>query len=185
MKETKIANRYAKALFELAIELNQLEETKADAQLVYDVCRQNHDLILMFRSPIIKPVKKIAIIKEIFEKKLNTLTLNFLIIITRNRRDTLIMDIAEQFIVIYKKYKNIISANLTTAVKVDEETKNNIISLLKKHTKAEIDLTEFVDDQLIGGFVLTFDDMQYDASLQRQIQNLKQDFKKNLYIKGF
>ncbi|MEZ5198020.1 MAG: F0F1 ATP synthase subunit delta [Bacteroidales bacterium] len=70
MKETKIANRYAKALFELTIEMDQLEKTKADAQLVYDVCKQNRDLILMFRSPVIKPTKKIAILKEVFEKKL-------------------------------------------------------------------------------------------------------------------
>lgn len=185
MKETKIANRYAKALFELAVEKNQLEKVKADAQLVYEVCSENKDFILMLRSPIIKPVKKVAILKEIFEKKLQDMTTKFLIIITRNRRESLIKDIAEQFIVIYKKYKNIVSANLTTAVKIDEETKNKIIALLKQHTKATIDLKELVDDEIIGGFVLTFDDKQYDASLQRQIQNLKQDFNKNLYIKGF
>lgn len=185
MKETKIANRYAKALFELAVETNKLEEVKADAELVYEVCNENKDFILMLRSPVIKPSKKVTILNGIFEKRTQDITTKFMSIITRNRREILIQDIAEQFIEIYKKYKNIISANLTTAAKIDSETKNKIIALLKKHTNAEIDLSEFIDEKLIGGFVLTFDDKQYDASLQRQIQNLKQDFNKNLYIKGF
>ena len=48
-----------------------------------------------------------------------------------------------------------------------------------------IELTEELDEKLIGGFVLSFDDKQLDASILRQIKNLKKEFDINLYIKGF
>jgi len=185
MKEIRVANRYAKALFELAIELNVLDQVKVDAELIKNVCDQNRDFVSMLKSPVIKDVKKIAIINEIFKGKLHELFLKFLVIITHNRREELIAEIAKQFIVIYKKYKNILPANLETSVEVDAETRKNLVALLEKHTKAEIELTEEIKKELIGGFILSFEDKQYDASIKRQIKNLRKEFNINLYAKGF
>jgi F-type H+-transporting ATPase subunit delta len=185
MKEIRVANRYAKALLELAIELNVLQQIKADAELVSTVCRQNRDFVLMLKSPVIKEKKKLSVVKEIFKDKLNQLFFQFLVIITRNRREDLIPEISNQFIVLYKKYKNILPANLSTSVEVDNETRQKLINLLHKHTKSEIELTEEVKKELIGGFILSFEDKQYDASIQRKIKNLKKEFEINLYVKGF
>jgi F-type H+-transporting ATPase subunit delta len=97
----------------------------------------------------------------------------------------LIPEISNQFIVLYKKYKNILPANLLTSVEVDNETRQHLINLLHKHTKSEIELTEEVKKELVGGFILSFEDQQYDASIQRKIKNLKKEFEINLYVKGF
>lgn len=185
MKEVKIANRYAKALFDLAVEKDVLERIKNDAQLVYTVCKTNRDFILMLRSPVIKASKKLSVFKNVFEKSIHALTYEFLVIITKNKREGLIMDISEQFIEIYKKHNNIVTAMLSTAVKIDNDTRESIVNLLKKQTNAKIELAEDVNKDLMGGFVLNFDDKQYDASILRQIQNLRKEFDVNLYIKGF
>lgn len=185
MKEKRVANRYAKALFDLAVEKNILEKIKADSELIYNVCRQNHEFILMLRSPIIKESKKLLILKNVFEKSINEMSFKFLVIITRNRREGLIMDISEQFIEIYKKFKNILSANLTTAVEVDKEIRESIVRLLKKHTESKIELSEDINEELMGGFVVSFDNKQYDTSILRQIKNLRKEFDINLYEKGF
>jgi len=185
MKESRIANRYAKALFELALEMNLLEAIKTDAALIDQVCQQNRDFVLMLRSPVIRSDKKLAVIKAIFEKHLQKLSYNFLEIIVRNRREELVSDIAQQLISIYKAYKNILSAVLTTAVEIDSETKQKILALLHKHTDAEIELNQKIDEKLIGGFILNFEDKQYDTSILRKIKNLHQEFDVNLYVKGF
>ncbi len=185
MREYKVAGRYAKALFDLAIEMKVLEKVYADAELIIDVCEENRDFVLLLRSPIIKDVKKLAIIKDIFEKNLNELTYRFLVVITRNKRESIIKEIAERFVDFYKEYKNILPVNLTAAIKLDEETRGKIIELLNTHSDSTIELTEKVDEKLIGGFVLSFDDKQLDASILRQIKNLKKEFDINLYIKGF
>ena len=185
MRDIKVARRYAKALFELAIEMKVTEQVFADAELIIKVCEENKDFVMMLRSPVIKDVKKLAIIKAIFEKNLNELTYKFLIIITRNRRESIIQVISEEIIGIYQEYKNIVPVNLTTAIKLDESTKGKILKLLAEKSDATVKLTEVVNEELIGGFVLDFDDKQFDASIQRQIKKLKKEFEVNLYIKGF
>lgn len=185
MRESKVARRYAKALFELAIEMKLVEQVYADAELIIDVCKENKEFVVMLRSPVIKDVKKLAIIKAIFEKNLNKLTYKFLVIITRNKRESIIQVISEELIEIYQEYKNIVPVNLSTAIKLDEVTKGKILKLLSEKSDATVKLTEEVDEDLIGGFVLDFDDKQFDASIQRQIKKLKKEFEVNLYIKGF
>lgn len=185
MRETKVAHRYAKALFDLSIEMNLLEQVFEDVELLLSVCNQNRDFLLMLKSPVIHDKKKQTIMREIFGKKIHELSLRFLMVITRNRRENILDVIAEQFIVIYQKYKNILPTLLTTAVKLDAGTRDKIINLLSERSDATIQLTEEVDEEIIGGFILEFEDMQYDASVQRKIKNLKKEFDINLYIKGF
>ena len=184
MKEKKVAKRYAKALFDLAVEQNILEKIKADVQLINSVCASNRDFMLVLRSPIIKDVKKIKILKDIFGNHVQQMTTSFMNIITRNKRESILPEIANQFIEIYKEHNNIITAQLTTAVELGPEVSNKINSLLKKQTKAEIELHENVEGSIIGGFVLEFDEKQYDASVVKYLQGLKKEFDKNLFTKG-
>jgi len=185
MKESKVARRYAKALFELAIEMKLVEQVYADAELIIDVCKNNKEFVVMLRSPVIKDVKKLAIIKDIFEKNLTELTYRFFVVITRNNRESIIQEISEQVVDLYQEYKNIVPVNLTTAIQLDKVTREKILKLLSEKSDATVKLTEEVDEDLIGGFVLEFDDKQFDASIQRQISNLKKEFEVNLYIKGY
>jgi F-type H+-transporting ATPase subunit delta len=185
MNEIKIADRYARALFDLALEKEMLEIIRVDMAIVGNVCITNKDFVLFLKSPVIKETKKIAILKSLFENKIQETLLNFLIIITRNRRESLIPVIARQFVEIYKEHKNIITAELTTAVDLSDELRERIIMMIKMATKSEVDLQLKKDESIIGGFIVTFGDKQIDASIQRKIQNLKQEFNINLYIKGY
>lgn len=185
MRETRIANRYAKALFDLSVELDQLEPTKRDIELLHRVCAENREFVLMLKSPVIKESKKQAILRDIFEKSMEALTFKFLLVITRNKREDILSEIAEQFIKIYKGYRNILPTTLTSAIKLDEATRDHIVKLLVDRVKAQVELTEKVDEEIIGGFIVEFEDMQYDASVLRKIKNLKKEFDVNLYIKGY
>ncbi len=185
MKEIKLASRYAKALFDFAIEQNVLEQVKDDMDLVVTVCKQNRDFRLMLDSPIIFTDKKETIITEIFGKHIQKISYHFLLIITRKNREALIDGIAKQFIEQYKEFKNITTAELATAVPLDPKVRENVIALLKEQTQGEIELIEEIKEEMIGGFVLSYSDFQYDASIKKQIKELKKEFATNLYIRGF
>ena len=185
MKETKIANRYAKALFDLALEKELIDQVKDDMEMVVSVCQQNKDFRMMLQSPIIFTEKKEAILKAIFEKQIQQISYFFLMIITRKKREAVLEAIAQQFVIIFKEYKNITMAKLSTAIELDKEIKDKVTALLAEQTKGEIELSEEVSKDLIGGFVLSYDDKQYDASIKKQIKELRRDFDKNLYIREF
>lgn len=180
-----ISQRYAQALFDLALEMKNLERVYNDILLVLDVTRENPEFRRLLTSPVIPPGKKSQILKGIFEKHLDRLTFRFLQLVTKKERAIHLEAVAGSFVSIYKKYNNILITRLKTATPVDTETRKKIIELVTKVTHKNIELIEEIDEKLIGGFVLTFDDQQYDASLSKKISRLSKSFDKNLYIKGY
>ncbi len=56
--------------------------------------------------------------------------------------------------------------------------------ILKYSTNETVELEERINPELIGGFLLRFGDKQFDASILREIENLRKEFDKNLYVKS-
>lgn len=184
MRNTRVTLRYAKSLLALAVEQNLLEDCKADMQELISVCKDSRELSLLLKSPVIKADKKLAILTEIFTG-FSTLSKSFISIITTKKREALLEEIALHFITVYKQHKGIQSAVVTTATPLDDDSRKAIQAFVEKHAIAQVDLTEKIDEKLIGGAVIRMDDKQLDASVLRQINDLKQTFNKNLYIKDF
>jgi len=185
MRETRIAARYAKALFELSLEQKSLEQTNKDMMLVREVCLQNKDFRLMLSSPIIKSDKKQNVMKSIFGEKLGKLSLAYLNIIAAKRRENFIEPISEQFLVLYEDYKGIMPAILTTAIAADDAIRNKVKELVRGFTKKDVDLVEEIKSEIIGGFILRFGQYQFDDSIRKKIMKLKREFNINVYEKGF
>ena len=186
MKKTGIlSKRYAKALFDLALEMNILDQVIKDMELVYDVYRENKDFRLVLSAPIVNMDKKTAILSDLFKERVHEISFRYFMIITRKKREAYLGEIARQFISLYKKFKNIITVHLLTADKIDDSIRQKVIRLLHEQTKGEIELIEYVKKEIIGGFILTFDDQKYDDSIRTQLQLMRRTVSDcNLYVKG-
>lgn len=170
-----VANRYAKSLLDLSIEKGQLEAVYANMVELKTVCANSKDFINFLNSPIINSDKKIAVIKSIFDNKVNEITSEFLSIVTAKRRESIIPEIASVFIEQYRSHKNILTAIVTSAKGLDEITKQKALDLVKSQLKGEVELIEKVDPTLIGGFILKIGDKQIDKSVSRQLSNFKKE----------
>ncbi|MBC8320980.1 MAG: ATP synthase F1 subunit delta [Bacteroidetes bacterium] len=185
MRIKLLSKRYAQALFDLAVELNILEQVNSDLRLIGTVFAENRELKVIIANPVIDTYKKINILKKLFEGKVQELTIKFLLLITRKGREQYIAPISDAFDEIYKKYKNILSVNITTAQTADIKVTEEISKKLQAVTKMNIDLSEKVDEDIIGGFIVNFQDYKYDASIINQLNKLKKSFSKNNYETQF
>lgn len=185
MREIKVAYRYAKSLLGIAIEQKALEDVHNDMQLINQVCSENKDLAILLKSPIIKGDKKTAILVEIFGKNISKISNAFILIILTKKREAILADIATAFIDIYKTEKNIATASVTTAVKISEQQKTQIIELLKSQGNTSVDLKEIINPEIIGGMILKVGDKQIDESIKRKLTNLEMEFEDNSFIKGY
>lgn len=181
MKGKRATIRYAKALLQISIEKDSLEQSYDDMLLVNNACDDCKDFSLLLKSPIVKTDLKLKILNEIFDNKISEISRNFISIIANKKRESLLSDIAKSFIELYKSYNNIESATITTAVPLSDELKNNIIDYIKKYNNSKIDLHEIEDEKIIGGAIIKIGDKQLDASVSKEISELKQIFNKNLY----
>lgn len=182
MSQTAVAIRYAKSLIQIANDKGVLDTVYNDMRKVLAGCRQIHDLHLLLISPVIKTEKKVNVFKEIFAGQIGDITTQFIILLTKKRRESYLETIAVEFIAQYKAYKHIVTAIVTTAVPLDEATRNNVKEILKKHYKAEIEIVEKVDAKLIGGFIITVGDKQLDMSVQHQLTQLRKNFNQSYIL---
>jgi F-type H+-transporting ATPase subunit delta len=186
MSASRVASRYAKSLFELALEQGSIEKIHQDIQY-FDQVAKNRDFEQVLQSPIIKEGKKVDIIRALFKGKVDDLVLSFLELTIGKRREAFLPLVSHSFGEMYREYKQISRVKITSAMELNKETIDKIIQKLKdkKAVSDNIELETTLDPELIGGFIIRYDDKLYDASIARKLFELEKDFNENTYIKNF
>lgn len=183
MNNSRIAQRYAKSLLGLAIELGKLEEVSADMKFLNEVSKQSRPFLLMLKSPIISADKKSAIISEITKGKISNITQTFLSLLTTKGREDSLPEIINSFVQQFNKYRGIHKAKLTTALPVSDSIKQSFVKKIEEQNHlTNLQMETKVDEALIGGFVLEMDGKLIDASILRDLNDVKKQFQNNDYI---
>lgn len=178
MKVGKIAVRYAKALFMSAKDRDVLETVKEDTELILAAVTGLPDLQKLLESPVIEAGKKTSALLSIFEGKISDLAMDFIRLVTGNHREDYLDGISRHYIKLYKEEKGIKIASVETAAPLTKEVRQEMIALIKKTFKAEIELHEEVKSELIGGFVLRVEDQQLDSSVRGKLERIKKELQK-------
>tara|TARA_Y100000766_G_scaffold71016_1_gene59661 strand:- start:859 stop:1416 length:558 start_codon:yes stop_codon:yes gene_type:complete len=185
MKQSRATIRYAKSLISISNEQNSLETSFNDMLVLSSVCNSNRDFVNLLKTPIVKTDLKIKILNELLAKAISDLTLSFITLITKKKREILLPEIADCVISLYKKNKNIKEVYVTTATPLDQDLRQEVMTYIKKQTDSKIELKENIDKSLIGGAIIRMDDKQLDASISSSLESLKQQFSENLYIQNY
>lgn len=180
----RIASRYAKSLIDLAQEKGALEAVRNDMILMNESFKASHELRVFLKSPVIGPEKKLEVLNKLFLSKVNELTGKFIILMTHKGREQFLSEIAESFVIQYNVIKNITPVTITSAVKLDKATIDNLLSGLKKRENLiDVELTEKIDESLLGGFILLYGDKQIDSSVRSSLQRLHNLVADDSYVK--
>lgn len=183
MSNERLAGRYAKSLLGLASEQGQLEAVYADMKYLHAVCEASSEFVNLLRSPIIKADQKNSIINAVTKDKVSLLTNSFTVLLVKKGRESDLPEMAAAFIEQYNELKGIHQVTLTTAVEVSEDLKKAIEEKVKAENKfATVELTTKTDENLIGGFVLEFNNNLLDASIARDLRDIKKQFTNNTFV---
>jgi len=176
MRGVRAAVRYAKALMQLVQEKGLMDEVIADIKSINSIIRDVHELELLLQSPLVKSEKKTAILHSIFNGKVSELSLSFINQVATHNRENILSVICDEYITLYNEINNIAKVNVTTSIPLEDGLREELLSTLKaKYNLSSIDLDEKVDESLIGGMVLRMGDMQLDASIRRQLNDIKNE----------
>jgi F-type H+-transporting ATPase subunit delta len=182
MTNPRLAARYAKSLLDLAVEQNQLDAVYADMKFLQQVNKSNPDFVAMLRSPIITSDKKDKIIDAIIGNKVCKLTMLFINLLTTKTRESNMPEIVTAFIQQYNALKNIQTVKLTTATPISEELKQSIVAKVRSSTSTAVEIETSVKEELIGGFKLEVGGTLIDASILRDLNDVRKQFLNNEYI---
>lgn len=179
MNESAISVRYAKALLEAAKEAKKADQVLKDMLSLDQYFEEIPDFSVFIESPVIPVREKMAFLERI-SQDFEEMTLRFLQMITKNKRESFIRMMVKNYIRFYRKQQGILEAVLVTAGTVKEETVQVIRQKIKDSFQAEVELHQRTDEAIIGGFVLRIEDKQLDASVESQLKKIRRELGQTL-----
>ncbi|MCF4100674.1 ATP synthase F1 subunit delta [Gillisia sp. M10.2A] len=181
MKGTRAAQRYAKAILDLAKEQNAVELVNKDMQSVAQTIMASDELEDFLASPVIKANLKANALKEVF-KDAHATTFGAFDVLLQNNRIAQLKQVAQKYTALFNEMNNVQVATVTTAIPLDANLEAKILDKVKELTGNSATIDNKVDPSIIGGFILRIGDLQYNASVAKNLSNLKREFKNNAYI---
>jgi F-type H+-transporting ATPase subunit delta len=174
MADQRVAARYAKSLLDLGREQGTLDSVKQDMSLLAQVVADSRDLRLLLRNPIVKHDKKLAILEAVFKGKVSDVTMRFFTIMTQKNREDVLEFIAPEFLTQYNLLQGVQVAEVTSATPLTPELRAQVEQIVKQQSGLNtVTLTEKVDADLIGGFVLRVGDRQIDDSVRTSLRRMR------------
>jgi len=133
----------------------------------------------VLESPVASSRVKRAYLDQIFTE-LSPLTSGLLNALVINERLELLQDVIERYAEKHNEGRGAVVATLKSSTATSEVFDNEIISRIKASGYNEVVLEKQIVPELIGGFVLRINDLQFDASLSKQLNRLKREFSNSL-----
>jgi|SRR5690625_197250 len=180
MTTSRAALRYAKALLLEADQQKNIDVIHKDMQSVYAIMGASKDLRLALNNPIVKLADKKQILLDVFAKQ-SKATHSLIQVLIHNKRANLIGEISKAYIDLYNERKGIINVEVITATALTPEMEQQVLEKSKEITKAnKVLLSSTINPDLLGGFILRVGDVEYNASISNQLENIKKEFTKRL-----
>lgn len=160
----QITFNFATVLFSLGIKPERVEEME-------NILRNTNDLFDILCDSSVPLMKKEKVAKLVF----NDDETAFIVTVCREGQAQHLYEIFDKYVEIYKKKKGILKAYLRCVCPPTEEQKSGLIRFLsKKFNAQEIELEIIKDNSLIGGFVLECEGVEFDRSIKRKLEDLRQ-----------
>lgn len=167
-----ISVRYARALF----------KGSCDAKLEDVVCREMQTLAKSFidvprlrlaiENPMVSKDTKASLLSVAAGGAPCDLTKAFFNLVLKEGRESVMQFMANSFITLCRRHKNLVRGKLTTAVPVSADTERRLRQMVEARTKGTVEFETEIDPGIIGGFVLEYDTYRMDASVKSRLKTV-------------
>jgi len=174
-----VAGRYARALFELALDAKSVDAVKTDIEKFAAMMADSPDLMRLVRSPVFGAEERSRALAAVLAKaEIGGLASNFLMFVTANRRLFAIGDMIRDFRKLVARWKGEVTAEVTAAEKLSDAHLEEIKSALKSITgEKSVDLHVKIDPAIIGGLTVKLGSRMVDSSLRTKLNAIKHAMK--------
>ncbi|MBQ9229631.1 MAG: F0F1 ATP synthase subunit delta [Prevotella sp.] len=173
-----ISVRYARALLKSATEqklddkVYQEMMTLAKSYLEVPLLRQTID------NPMLSKDKKEKLLLTAVGERPSALVNSFIRLVLKEDRENVIQFMANSYVTLYRKQKNVIRGKLTTAARVSAQTEQKMRQMVESKTNGTVEFETEVNPDIIGGFILEYDTYRMDASVKTKLNNILNTLKR-------
>jgi F-type H+-transporting ATPase subunit delta len=167
-----LAQVYARALFEVAKERDQIDDVREQLGEFADAVEGDRNLSTFFFSPYFSTEEKIDGLHKAVSGA-DDAVMNFLELLLEKHRMPVIQRIRREYDVLWREENKLLTVQVTSAVELDEETVRSIGDRISEQTGRKVDLNAKVDPDIVGGIVLRVGNSILDASIRNRLEQLR------------
>jgi F-type H+-transporting ATPase subunit delta len=170
----EIAQVYARSLFEVAKEHDEVDEIHEQLGEFADAVDGNRELQMFFFSPYFSSEEKKDGIDKVVDGG-NEHFVNFLKLVAERHRVPAIFRIRREFDAMWREENKLLEVRVTSARPLDDELIQSIGRRIEEQTGQRIELDANVDPDVIGGLVLRVGNLVMDASVRGRLERLRRE----------
>ena len=174
MSEFIIANRYAKALFELADQEKLLDPVYVSLREIGSLLKEKSDFKVFIHNPLLSLEERQAVIEKVFKNRIPKLLYTFILFLNAKERLDTLADVATCFDELYLEKNNQIRGSLETAFALQDGQIKNIQQKLGEKYNKKVSLEHNIKGDLLGGFRLLTNGILFDSSIKSQLEQFRQ-----------
>jgi F-type H+-transporting ATPase subunit delta len=173
-----IARRYAKALFELAVEQGKVDAWSSSLSSLQQAIESSAELRDVLENPIYTKEQRRGIVaKLVASLGFDATPANLLFLLADRARLSEFGSVVTHFGALADAKLGRLRARVVSAAPLDSTAAQHISDRIAAATKAEVILDRSVDPELLGGVVAQVGRLTYDGSLRSQLEDLRRTLK--------
>ena len=173
-----ISVRYARALLKNATDQKLEDAVYQEIQLLAKSYVEVPQLRHTIDNPMLSKEKKEALLLTAVGGQPTALTQAFISLVLKEDREPVMQFIANSYVTLYRKQKNVIRGRLITAARVSPATEQKMRQMVESKTNGTVEFETEVNPDLIGGFILEYDTYRMDASVKAKLNSILTQLKK-------
>ena len=170
-----LARPYAKAAFESAVHASDLQGW-ADSLATVAAVTQQASVIRLLNSPSFTSARQAEAVIEICGDALSEACQNFIVILSENRRITLLPQISQQFEIMKANREKAVDVDIASAQELDAGQQKMLADALSEKLERKVNMQVSLDKSLLGGAVIRAGDTVIDGSIRGRLTKLAESF---------
>jgi F-type H+-transporting ATPase subunit delta len=169
-----IASRYATALFESAKASNELDTVLDQLLTIGQLIRQHHDLRQLMNNPDVDPDQKVGIVERLIGTDWTPLMREFISMVVERARPEHLPEMGEALQALVDAERGHVRVRVRSARPLTAEALSRIREGVRRREGKEVTVETEMDPQLIGGVQVVLGHRVFDASVRRQLADLRE-----------
>ena len=174
----KVANKYAKALFDVSLDTNNLETINEELTVINEAVKDKIEQLKMVDSnPTQTAEQRRELINGVFTD-INPYIKNMMYVLADNRHISLIADVFKAFQSLYNGHYNQDFATIESTYELSQEELDKIVKLVTQQTKLSKVIDTKINPDLMGGFRVKVGTTVIDGSVRNDLVQLQRKFRR-------
>lgn len=181
MKVSELANRYAKAIFELAVDNRSQDKVFGDLRELSRVFAEDKNVHEFLTSPLVTADQRVALLEKALENKgVSKEVVDLVFLLARKDRLGVFGEIVQAFESEADAANNVARGTVRSATTLGQDDRKRIEDQVERVLKKKVILSYKVDPSVIGGLVAQVGSYTFDDSIAAHLKRMNEELKRRM-----